>query len=184
MIASFCSKFAAAISTGGNMKKIALALAAAGLLAIAAGTTTAPASAAPAIIRDTVATPIFEAGLTDDCRPGLTGTIVGTDVMSFQSVETSQGFHIEGTFVDTARIDWSDGSYTLIESFDHFSFNAVGQGTTVFAETHTDSGDVFSADGIFQFRTTFHEVEHITVTNGDVTRVEFERGHFHSFGDC
>src|SRR5438105_9761073 len=97
---------------------------------------TAPASAAPIIIRDTVTNPFFETGLTDDCRPGLTGTLVGTDVMSFQSVETAQGFHIHVTDGGPGRIDWSDGSYTLIDAVDRFSFNAVGQGTTVFAETH------------------------------------------------
>src|SRR6266536_591022 len=119
------------------MKRIALGLAATALLAISAGTAmTAPASAAPIIIRDTVSTPIFEPGLTDDCRPGLTGTIVGTNVFSFQSVETLQGFHIQATSVDTARIDWSDGSYTLVDSVDRFSFDVVGQGTTVFTETH------------------------------------------------
>jgi hypothetical protein len=167
------------------MKKIALGLSAAALLAISAGTAmTAPASAAPPIIiRDTVTSPIFETGLTDDCLPGLTGTIVGTDVMSYQSVETLQGFHIHGTFVDTGRIDWSDGSYTLIEAVDHFSFNAVGHGTTVFTETHTDAGDFFSADGVFQFRKTFHEIEHLTVTDG-VVRVELNHGNFHFFGDC
>jgi hypothetical protein len=166
------------------MKKIALGLAAAALLAISAGTAmTAPASAAPIIIRDTVTSPIFETGLTDDCRPGLTGTIVGTDVMSFQSVETPEGFHTHGTFVDTGRIDWSDGSYTLIDAVDHFSFNAVGHGTAVFTETHTDAGDFFSAEGVFQFRRTFHEVEHFTVTNG-VVRVDLSKGHFHFFGDC
>ena len=167
------------------MTKLALRLtAAAALLAISAATAiTAPASAAPIIMRDTVTTPIFEPGLTDDCLPGLTGTIVGTDVMSYQSVETAQGFHIHGTFVDTARIDWSDGSYTLINSVDHFSFGAVGHGTSVFTETHTDSGDFFSADGVFQFRRTFHETEHVTVTDG-VVRVDLSKGHFHFFGDC
>jgi len=166
------------------MKKIALRLAAAALLAVAAGTAmTAPASAAPIIIRDTITTPILDTAV-DDCRPGVTGTVVGTDVFSFQSVETPQGFHIEGTFTDTARIDWSDRSYTLIESVDTFSFNAVGQGTSVFTNAHTDAGDFFSPSGVFEFRDTFHEIEHVTVTNGDVTRVEFERGHFHFFGDC
>ena len=166
------------------MKKIALGLAAAALLAISAGTAmTAPASAAPIIIRDTVTSPVFETGVPHDCRPGLTGTIVGTEVLSFQSVETLQGFHIHGTIVDTARIDWSDGSYTLVKSVDHFSFDAVGHGTTVFTETHTDAGDFFSADGVFQFRDTFHEIQHFTVTDG-VVRVDLERGHFHFFGDC
>ena len=166
------------------MKKIALGLAAAALLAVSAGTAmTALASAAPIINRDTVTSPIFETGLTHDCRPGLTGTIVGTNVFSFQSVETSNGFHIHGTVVDTARIDWSDGSYTLIDSVDHFSFNAVGQGTEVFTEAHTDSGDFFSAAGVFEFRQTFHEIKHFTVTDG-VVRVDFEKGHLHFFGDC
>jgi hypothetical protein len=27
-------------------------------------------------------------------------------------------------------------------------------------------------------------IAHVTVTNGDVTRVEFEMGHLHFFGDC
>jgi hypothetical protein len=166
------------------MKKIALGLAVTALLAVSAGAAmTAPASAAPIIIRDTVTTPIFETGLTDDCRPGLTGTLVGTEVMSFQSVETAQGFHIQGAAAGPGRIDWSDGSYTLIDSVDHFSFDAVGHGTTVFTETHTDVGDFFSADGVFQFRRTFHEIEHFTATNG-VVRVDLTRGHFHSFGDC
>ena len=105
------------------------------------------------------------------------------EVLSYQSVETRLGFHIHGTIVDTARIDWSDGSYTLTESVDHFSFNAVGQGTSVFTETHTDEGDFFTAAGVFEFRATFHEIEHFTVIDG-VVRVELNRGHFHFFGDC
>ena len=81
------------------------------------------------------------------------------------------------------RIDWSDGSYTLIQSVDRFSFNAVAQGTTNFTETHVDSGDFYSADGVFQFRDTFHEVKHFIATNG-VVHVDFEKGRFHFFGEC
>jgi hypothetical protein len=170
---------------GRDMKKLALGLtAAAALLAISAATAiTAPASAAPIIIRDTVTSPIFETGVPHDCRPGVTGTIVGTDVLSFQSIETPEGFHIHGTTVDTARIDWSDGTFALVHSVDHFSFNAVGHGTTVFTEGHTDSGDFFSAAGVFEFRDTFHEIAHFTVTNG-VVRADVNKGHFHFFGDC
>jgi hypothetical protein len=167
------------------MKRLALGLtAAAALLAIsAAAATTAPASAAPIIIRDTVTSPIFETGVPHDCRPGLTGTIVGTDVLSFQSVETVEGFHIHGTTEDTARIDWSDGSFALVHSVDHFSFNAVGHRTEVFTEGHTDSGDFFTAAGVFEFRATFHEISHFTVTDG-LVRVDLTKGHFHFFGDC
>src|SRR4029453_3273093 len=135
------------------MMKIGLRLGVAALLAISAGlVVTPPVSARPIITRETVTGPTFETGLTDDCRPGLTGTLVGTGFFSFQSVETPQGFHIHGTSGGTGRIDWSDGSYTLIKAVDHFSFNAVGQGTEVFTEAHTDSGDFFSAAGVFGFR--------------------------------
>jgi hypothetical protein len=163
------------------MKKVTLALAATGLLILAAAA--APAAGSAIVIRDTITTPLFETGLTDDCRPGLTGTLTGTDVTSTQSVETSTGFHIHGTNVDSGRIDWSDGSFTLIQSVDHFAFDAVGKGTTAFTTTHTDAGDFFSADGVFQFRQTFHEVEHFTATNG-VVRVDFSKGHLHFFGNC
>src|ERR671937_2114277 len=169
---------------GRDMRRIALGLVAAALLAISAGTAmTAPASAAPIIIRDSFTIPIFEPGLTDDCRPGLTGTLVGTAVISFQSVETAQGFHIHITINGPGRIDWSDGSYTLIDSVDHTSIHDVGQGTSVFAETHTDGADFYSAAAAFEFRRTFHEVEHFTASNG-VVRVDLNKGHFHSFGDC
>jgi len=109
--------------------------------------------------------------------------LVGTDVFNFQTVETDQGFHFVGTDSGTGRIDWSDGTYTIIESVDHISFNAVGHGTTVFTSTHVDSGDTFTADGVFLFRGTFHEVERFTATDG-VVRVDFERGRFHFFGGC
>jgi hypothetical protein len=168
---------------GNDMKRIALGLAAAALLAISAGVAmTAPASASPIIIRDTITSPIFETGVPHDCRD-LTGTIVGTDVVSFQRFETDQGFHIEGTIEDTARIDWSDGSYALIHSVDRFSFNAVAHGTEVFTEAHTDQGDFYTADGVFEFSNTFREINHFTVTDG-VVRADVNKGHFHFFGDC
>lgn len=161
------------------MKRIAIALGAAALLAIPAGT----ASAGAIVTRDTFTNPIYETGIPGDCNPGITGTLVGTDVVSYQAVETPQGFHQEGTFTDTGRIDWSDGTYSIIESVDHFSFN-TGKGTTVHAIAHEDSGNTYTADGVFLYRVTFHLVEHLTVTDGVIVRVEFERGHSHFFGDC
>jgi hypothetical protein len=158
------------------------------VLVVALGSLTLAASAsagAAVVTRQTITTPFSDTGLTDDCLPGLTGTIVGTDVVSLQSVETTNGFHVAGTDLATGRIDWSDGSYTIIGSTDHFSFNAAGHGTTVFTEAHKDFGDVYSASGVFLFRETFHSTEHLTVTNGAVTRVEFDKNRFHVFGgDC
>ena len=143
----------------------------------------APAMGSATVIRDTVTTPLFETGAPHDCRDGVTGTVTGTDVTSFQSVETATGFHIHGTNVDTGRIDWSDGTYTLIHSIDRFSFTAAAHGTTTFTNTHEDVGDFYSADEVFQFHNTLHEVERFIVTNG-VVRVDFLKGHFHFFGDC
>ena len=141
----------------------------------------APASAAAIVTRDTVTGTSTESGLLDDCRPGITGTIVGTDVFQFQTVEAADGFHFAGTDSGTGRIEWSDGTYTIIGFTDHLSFNAAGSGTTVFTNAHEDSGDTYAADGAFLYRGTFHLVERMTVTDG-VVRVEFERGHFHFFG--
>jgi hypothetical protein len=166
------------------MKRTALALATTTLLILAAGLITgSPAAGSATITREAVTTSGSESGLTHDCHPGVTGELNGVGVTTTQSVETATGFHIHGTITGDGRIDWSDGTYTLIHSVDHFSFNAVGKGTTTFAETHVDSGDFYSPDGVFLFRNTFHEVEHFTVTNG-VVRVDFTKGHFHFFGDC
>jgi hypothetical protein len=104
--------------------------------------------------------------------------------LSYQSVQTASGFHLEGTEVASGRIDWSDGSYTIIGSTDRFTFNTTA-GTTVETETHVDFGDNYSADGVLLFHTTFHEVRHITVTDGVVIRVAFEFNRDHVFGsDC
>jgi hypothetical protein len=160
-----------------------LLVASALLIVVASAALTAPNAGSATVIRTTITTPVFETGLSDDCRPGATGTLTGTAVTTTQSVENANGFHITGTNSGPGRIDWSDGTFTLIQSVDHFSFNAVGKGTTVFTNTHTDSGDFYSVDGVFQFRQTFHEVEHFTATDG-VVRVDFSKGHFHFFGDC
>ena len=165
------------------MKRLALVLGVAVVAASLAASTAAPGSAAT-IIRETITAPFFETDVPHDCRPGVTGTVQATEVFSYQSVETKSGFHMVGKIADSGRIDWSDGTYTIIDSVDRFALNAVGKGTEVFTLTHKDSGDFYSADGTFQFRATFHLVEHVTVTDGNVTRVEFQRGHIHFVGDC
>lgn len=166
-------------------KRIALGLVA-GLAALAAGaSTTAPASAAAIVIRDTITTPFTESGVPNDCRPDVTGSLEGTDVLDFQSVETEGGFHVTGTVTDFGRIDWSDGTHAIFESTEHFAFNAVENGTTVFTLAGRSSPNTFSAEGAFLYGFTFHLVRHVTVTNGDVIRVEFERGrNVHTVGDC
>jgi hypothetical protein len=165
------------------LKKLALLFGIFVLVSVAVVTANVvPASAAATVIRGTTESPIADTGLMDDCRPGVTGDLSGTEVVDFQSVETAEGFHIVGTTTDTGRIDWSDGSYTIIESVDHFAFDS-GRQTTVFTLAHEDSGDTYSASGAFLFRLTFHSVERVTVTAG-IPHAEFERGHVHVFGNC
>ena len=81
--------------------------------------TALPVWAAATVVRGTEEIPIGETNLTDECRPGITGELSGTAVTRFRSTETANGFHIAGTTTDTGRIDWSDGSYTLIGSINH-----------------------------------------------------------------
>ena len=142
----------------------------------------APVSAAAIVTRDSVTTPIYNTGLPDDCRAGHHGDDRRDGRLRYQIVETAAGFHREGTFTDTGRIDWSDGSYSIIESIDHLTRN-IGPGADVRTVAHEDSGNTYTADGVFLFRDTLHAVDRFTITDG-VVRVEFERGQFHFFGDC
>jgi hypothetical protein len=140
----------------------------------------APASAATTVTRETTVAPIDAQGLTDDCRPGITGSLTGTETVKFQVV-TSQGDHRILTVTDVINIAWSDGSYTVGGSVDHISINVVGGETIVFTNAHEDSGDTYSADGVFLYRGTFHLVERITLVDGDIKNA-IDRGHFHFFG--
>jgi hypothetical protein len=149
----------------------------------------APISAGALIIRDTVTMTGSETGLVDDCRTGITGTIVGTDVTDILIVDyppvdfPPTGYHISVTDSGTGQITWSDGTYTLIESVDHISFITTTNGTVVFTDAHEDSGNTYTAAGVFLARTTFHLVSKFTATGG-VVRVNFERSHFHFFNGC
>lgn len=166
----------------GGLKWIALVLGVIALSVVPAGTAlAATGQGAAAISRDTF-TSQFTDSAVDDCR-GIAGTIVGTSVFQGQLVETSQGFHVHGTITDTGRIDWVDGTYTLVDSIDRFAHN-IGKGTEEFTIAHVDSGNTYTADGLFLYRYTHHEEVHVTVTNGVIVRVDFGKGRFHFFGDC
>ena len=115
-----------------GMRWIAVAFGATALLAIAAGAGFAGAASAAAVVTiDYSTSSSSDPGepLIDECRPDLTVTsFFGTGEIRVETVETAVGFHFEMTEVGTARIEWSDGSYSLIKVKDHFSFNA-GNGT-------------------------------------------------------
>ena len=134
----------------------------------------APASAAATVGRFTVTT-VFTDAATDDCR-GVAGTLAGTDVLRYQTVETGQGLHFEGTDATTLTFSFNDGSYATAESLNHLSFNA-GSGVTVSTTAHVDTVNVYAADGQFLWTATLRQVEHFTVTSDGVVRVQFEIGH-------
>ena len=75
-------------------------------------------------------------------------------------------------------IDWPDGSYTLITSFDRFAFNA-GTGTVTFNNAHIDTAADYSPTGVLERSGRLNSVEHFTVTNGVIVRVNFDFEHFH-----
>jgi len=164
------------------MTRASTLLALSAILMAVAGVTAAATSAAT-IARETITQTVSESGLPDDCRPGITGDLTGTEVIDYQSVETTDGFHVQGTDVGPGRIDWSDGSYTLIASVDRFTVNVAKGDNVVSNVTHVDSGNTYAADGTFLFRVTFHEVERYTFSMG-VLRNDIHRGHFHFFEDC
>jgi hypothetical protein len=139
----------------------------------------APASAAATVGRFTETTQFTDTA-ADDCT-GATGTLAGTDVLSYQTVETTEGFHFEGTDAATLEFTFTDGSYGTAQSLDHLSFNA-GSGVTVFTTAHVDTVNVYAADGQFLWTATFRQAEHFTVTSDGVVRVQFEIGHL--MGGC
>jgi hypothetical protein len=171
-----------------GMRWIAVVFGAVALLAIAAGAGFAGAASAAAVVTiDYSTSSSSDPGepIIDECRPDLTVTsFFGTGETRVETVETAVGFHYELTEVGTARIDWSDGSYSLIKVQDHFSFNAGnGTQTVVFTSPHVDSVKTYTAEGEFLYGNQLHRVEHFTITDG-VVRVDFDRFHFNSFGDC
>src|SRR5262245_57721785 len=148
-----------------------------GVLAVGATALAAVASEAAVATRASITTvgdP--ETIQSDNCG---TGIISGTDTFTYTSVQNpAGGFRIAGTDHATGRIDWSDGSYSLIGSTDHAAFNATA-GTAVYTEAHTDFADNYRADGVLESQGTFHSIEHFTVTNGVVVRVAFDFNHIY-----
>jgi hypothetical protein len=137
--------------------------------------TTAPASAAAVVTRASITTIADPQPIqSDHCGAGI---IFGKDTFTYTSVEApTGGFNIAGTDVATGRIDWSDGSYSLIGSTDRQAFHA-NAGTTVFSDAHTDFADNYSADGLLESQGIFYAAEHVTATEGVIVRVDIDYNH-------
>jgi hypothetical protein len=151
------------------------------LAVIAVGSSAAPATAAE-VIYNTTTFPIDESGVTTDCLPGVTGDLSGVEVIDSRIVQTPTGGHLSGTSTQNARIDWTDGSYTIIKGTDRVSSTETKQ-TSVLTVVSQDVENTYSASGEFLFRTTLRSVYHFTVTDG-VTRVEVSAGQPRVIGNC
>jgi hypothetical protein len=160
------------------MKKLMIMLAAASVVLAGA----APAQARGAVVnRQTVRGTFTEDDITDDCLPGASGSLAARSVATEQTVETPTGFRLTGVEVDTGRIEWTNGVYAIVGSTDHYTYGGP-QSTFEYTNAHKDYGDFYAGDGTFLFRETYHAIEHLTVTNGIVTRVDFYIDHAHIFG--
>jgi hypothetical protein len=133
---------------------------------------------AATVERGTITTPFSES--VDVC--GVPATIVGEDVLRYQSVQTDQGFHFVGTDQATFVLTAADGTYAIGGSTDQFEFNAVvGE---VFTEAHHDWLSFYTADGQFLFEGQFRRIGHYTVTPDGTLRVGFERIVVDTFPSC
>ena len=159
-----------------------LAAAVAVLLATLATLATSAPAEAGTVTRETFVVPFTEPGV-DDCRPGVMGTVTGTDLIDVQSVETANGFHLKGTSTGTGRIDWNDGTYALISWKTEFTFQAPREGATAYKEAHVDYLDTYAADGTLLFHEAFRVVERFAVADGVVSQ-DFHKTNVHFHGDC
>jgi hypothetical protein len=133
---------------------------------------------AATVERGTITTPFSESA--DVC--GVPATIVGEDVLRYQSVQTDQGFHFVGTDQATFVLTAADGTYAIGGSTDHIEFTAVAG--EVNTEAHHDWLSLYTADGQFLFEGQFRRIEHYTVTPDGTLRVDFERIVVDTFSFC
>jgi opacity protein-like surface antigen len=149
---------------------IAAALAVAALL---------PAAAAASPATSTPFTDSFsgtETGLVDDCTGATGGVLVGSGTVTGRVTEMSGGFVVHGVENDVVRIDFSDGSYFIGSSTDHFAFANPPSTNFVYTAAHEDHGTSYAADGSIRGSVVFRATEHTTITRDGNVRVSFERG--------
>ena len=168
------------------------------LVCLIAAALLVPAGAAhgeATVVRFEFTTPFEVFVPSDDCRPDLSATFTGTEVIAGQRVETpppSSGFRLDGSITDTFTVQFSDGSYGVGESSDRFAGPFVINGpsqqtaTSVVTFAHVDTVTVYDAGGQVIGTQTFRVIEHITFTDlpplggppgdNDIVHVSFDRG--------
>jgi len=117
-----------------------------------------------------------ETGLVDDCTGATGGVLAGSGTVSGRITQMNGGEVVHGVENDVVRIDFSNGSYFLGGSTDHFSFASPPSGSFVFTDAHQDHGVSYAADGSILSSAVFRATEHMTITPDGQARVSFERG--------
>ena len=131
-------------------------------------------AASPAIVvRETFNLP-FTFEEPDFFCTGHAAVATGTETFSYQTVETPQGFHVQGIDEGAFTATIEGGGHAVGGSIDRFAFNA-GPGDTVNKDTHVDWISVYGPDGEFLFDTTFRVVEKFTITGDGHVVVDFAR---------
>jgi hypothetical protein len=167
----------------------------AALAALAMLVPAAAAQAAATVVRfGPITTPITDFIPSDDCRPSLSASVTGTDVLVGQIVQTpppSSGSIFEGQDTTTLTVRYSDGSYALGTS----SFRFVGPEmflgppsdptrVSIVTFPSRDSLTIYDASGQVIGSETFRAIEHYIIddlppfgpSDNDVVRVSFEHG--------
>jgi hypothetical protein len=142
-----------------------------------------PVAAAGLDIHGTATIPFSDPGpIPDACRPGITGSVAGTDVYTWHNVRGDNVWHVNLIIDETATLSWSDGSYTLDASTQHITWDRL---SGWFTYTQQDAGNTYAADGQFLFRTTFKVVQRAFLSlDGGGVLTKFEKVFTNAFGGC
>lgn len=155
-----------------------------------------PTHAAATIVRfGPITTTFTDTFPSDDCRPEVSGTLTGTDVLVGQIVSTpapSSGSIFEGTDTTTLTVQYSDGTYGVGTSSFRFAGPEISAGPqtdpavlSVVTFPSAQSMTTYDASGRVIATETFHAIEHDVIedlpplgpSDNDIVRVSFEHDH-------
>jgi hypothetical protein len=96
-------------------------------------------------------------------------TLINTTQGTFAATDT--GFHIEGSEVESYRVDFPDGSYVTGVAVNRFSFNAAPSGETTFTTATREPRTIYGAAGEPIGTVFIHALSHITYRDANANGV-------------
>jgi hypothetical protein len=162
----------------------------AALAAVAVLVPTATARAGATVVRfGPITTTFTDYVPSDDCRPTVSATVAGTEVVVGQIVQTpppSSGLIFNGQDTTALSVEFSDGSYGVGTGSFRFVGPEISVGTAITAATfpYVESLTIYDASGQPIGTETFRSIEHYVVedlpplgpSDNDIVHVSFERG--------